>query len=76
MKQKPSMAFTAVSWVVLLIGIPGYIISQLNAQMQLNEKGWYAFAFLLSIFGAIAVQKNTSEHHTLEAETADINKGE
>jgi hypothetical protein len=29
--------------------------------MQPSEKGFYAFAFLLSIFGAISVQKNTRD---------------
>jgi hypothetical protein len=32
-----------------------------NATLLPSEKGFYAFAFLLAIFGAIAVQKNTRD---------------
>ncbi|MCD0475386.1 hypothetical protein LPB87_13390 [Flavobacterium sp. EDS] len=38
-------------------GIIGYLVGLARAEMVLNEKGFYAFAFLLGIFGAIAVQK-------------------
>jgi uncharacterized membrane protein YiaA len=137
MKQKPSMAFIAASWIALLIGILGYVVGLWNAQMVLNEKGYYftvlmyglfagvsvqkcvrdrlegipvtdiyyviswvstllclillavglwnaallpsekgfyAFAFLLSIFGAIAVQKNTRDNQAAKVEGKDISK--
>jgi uncharacterized membrane protein YiaA len=32
-----------------------------NATLLPSEKGFYAFAFVLAIFGAIAVQKNTRD---------------
>jgi uncharacterized membrane protein YiaA len=32
-----------------------------NADLARSEKGFYAMAFVLSIFGAIAVQKNTRD---------------
>jgi uncharacterized membrane protein YiaA len=32
-----------------------------NATLLPSEKGFYAFAFLLALFGAIAVQKNTRD---------------
>jgi uncharacterized membrane protein YiaA len=32
-----------------------------NATLTLSEKGFYAMAFLLGLFGAIAVQKNTRD---------------
>ena len=42
MKQKPSMAFIAASWVAVFAGILGFIIGLWNATtMQLNEKGYY-----------------------------------
>jgi uncharacterized membrane protein YiaA len=40
-----------------------------NAEMLSSEKGFYAFAFLLALFAAIAVQKNK---HDLQA--ADRNE--
>jgi len=37
------------------------IVGLWNATLLPSEKGFYAFAFLLSLFGAIAVQKNTRD---------------
>ena len=45
---------TALSIVLMIIGL-------WNAELLPSEKGFYAFAFLLSLFGAIAVQKNTRD---------------
>jgi uncharacterized membrane protein YiaA len=33
-----------------------------NAALLPSEKGFYAFAFLLGLFGAISVQKNTRDN--------------
>jgi uncharacterized membrane protein YiaA len=32
-----------------------------NAELAKSEKGFYAMAFVLSLFAAIAVQKNTRD---------------
>ena len=32
-----------------------------NADLEKSEKGFYAMAFVLSLFAAIAVQKNTRD---------------
>ena len=84
-----SPAFSIVSWVALIGGIVTYLLGLWNAEMQLNEKGYYfavltvfiisvalllvglwnatlllsekgfyGLAFFLSLFGAVAVQKN------------------
>ena len=42
-------------------GIILLIIGLWNATILPSEKGFYAFAFLLAIFGAVAVQKNTRD---------------
>lgn len=57
MNQKPSFAFIATSWVALLIGISGYIIGLWNAQMQLNEKGYYFTVLMYGLFAGVSVQK-------------------
>jgi uncharacterized membrane protein YiaA len=57
MKQKPSFAFIATSWVALFIGIAGYIIGLWNAQMQLNEKGYYFTILMYGLFAGVSVQK-------------------
>ncbi|SJZ42420.1 Uncharacterized membrane protein YiaA [Chitinophaga eiseniae] len=53
--------YYGISWVSMLIAIVLLIIGLWNATLLPSEKGFYAFAFLLSIFGAIAVQKNTRD---------------
>ena len=61
MEQKqnlaPSPAFIAASWTSLIIGITAFIIGLWNADMQLNEKGYYFTVLLFGLFAAISVQK-------------------
>jgi uncharacterized membrane protein YiaA len=54
--QKPTAAFVGASWVALFVG--GFGIGLWNATLALSEKGFDAMAFLLGLFGAVAVQKN------------------
>ncbi|MCH5597330.1 inner membrane protein YiaA [Niabella ginsengisoli] len=55
--QKPSNAFIGASWSALLIGVTAYIIGLWNAEMQLNEKGYYFTVLMFGLFSAISVQK-------------------
>lgn len=57
MKQKPSLAFIATSWLALLIGVVGYVIGLWNAAMQLNEKGYYFTILMYGLFAGVSVQK-------------------
>ncbi len=61
MEQKqilqPSAAFIAASWSALFIGTIAFIIGLWNAEMQLNEKGYYFTVLILGLFSAISVQK-------------------
>lgn len=50
--------YYSLCWVSLLISILLLSIGLWNATLALSEKGFYAMAFLLSLFGAVAVQKN------------------
>jgi uncharacterized membrane protein YiaA len=54
---KPSAAFVGVSWAVLLIGICAFIIGLWNADMALNEKGYYFTVLMFGLFSAVSVQK-------------------
>lgn len=56
-RQQPSAAFIAASWVALLAGMVAYNIGLWNADMQLNEKGYYFTILLFGLFSAISVQK-------------------
>ena len=59
--QRPSNAFIGASWAALLIGAITYLTGLWNATLQNSEKGFYAMAFLLSLFAAVAVQKNVRD---------------
>lgn len=54
---QPSNAFIAASWASLLIGIAAYLIGLWNADMILNEKGYYFTVLMFGLFAAISVQK-------------------
>ncbi len=53
----PSPAFVGASWTALLTGVTAYIIGLWNAEMQLNEKGYYFTVLMFGLFSAISVQK-------------------
>jgi len=55
--QKPSAAFVAASWVALLTGVVAFIVGLWNAEMQLNEKGYYFTVLMFGLFAAISLQK-------------------
>ncbi len=48
-------------WVSLLLSLALLAIGLFNATLAASEKGFYAMAFLLSLFGAVAVQKNVRD---------------
>lgn len=53
--------YYGLSWFSTLLSIALLVVGLWNATMLASEKGFYAFAFLLSLFGAITVQKNTRD---------------
>ena len=55
--QKPTGAFIGASWIALLIGMTSYCIGLWNADMQLNEKGYYFTILLFGLFSVISLQK-------------------
>ena len=55
--QKPTAAFIGASWSALLIGMTSYCIGLWNAEMLLNEKGYYFTILLFGLFSVISVQK-------------------
>ncbi len=57
MTQKPSNAFIGASWVALLAGAVSYNIGLWNAEMQLNEKGYYFTVLMYGLFSAVSLQK-------------------
>jgi uncharacterized membrane protein YiaA len=55
--QQPSAAFIGASWMALLIGITAFLVGLSNAEMELNEKGYYFTILMFGLFAAISVQK-------------------
>ena len=53
--------YYGLAWFATLLTILLLLVGLWNATLTLSEKGFYAMAFLLSLFGAIAVQKNTRD---------------
>ena len=56
--------YYGISWGSTILAISLLVVGLWNATLLPSEKGFYAFAFLLSIFGAIAVQKNVRDAQT------------
>ncbi|MCD8447140.1 inner membrane protein YiaA [Tenacibaculum finnmarkense] len=54
--------YYGICWFGTILPITLLIIGLYNATLLPSEKGFYAFAFLLGIFGAITVQKNTRDN--------------
>ena len=53
--------YYGICWFGTILSIVLLTVGLWNATMLPSEKGFYAFAFLLAIFGAITVQKNTRD---------------
>lgn len=66
--------YYGISWFSTILSIALLAIGLWNATLLPSEKGFYAFAFLLSLFGAIAVQKNTRD--SLDVTKPEVTKKE
>ncbi len=53
----PSAAFIGASWTALLIGVTAFLVGLWNAEMELNEKGYYFTVLMFGLFASISVQK-------------------
>lgn len=58
---RPTAAFVGASWAALMLGMAAYLIGLWNAQMQLNEKGYYFTLLLYGLFSAISLQKTVRD---------------
>lgn len=53
--------YFALCWVSLILAVLLLAVGLWNATLASSEKGFYAMAFLLSLFGGVAVQKNVRD---------------
>ncbi len=63
--------YYGISWFVTIASILLLIIGLWNADLELSEKGFYGMSFMLSLFSAIAVQKNTRDIQFLDREKSE-----
>jgi uncharacterized membrane protein YiaA len=50
--HQPTAAFIGASWTALIIGISAFIIGLWNAEMELNEKGYYFTVLMFGLFAS------------------------
>ena len=60
-KIRVSDLYYGISWAATIIAILLLVIGLWNASLSLSEKGFFGMSFLLSLFAAIAVQKNVRD---------------
>ncbi|MEM6362004.1 MAG: inner membrane protein YiaA [Bacteroidota bacterium] len=53
--------YYGLSWFCTITAIVLLVIGLWNAELTLSEKGFYAMSYVLGMFSAIAVQKNTRD---------------
>src|SRR6476620_8901413 len=54
---EPTPAFVGASWAALLVGVAAKLIGLFNADMQLNEKGYYFAVLVFGLYAAVSLQK-------------------
>lgn len=57
----PTLAFKLSSIIALLAGTVAYCIGLYNAEMALNEKGYYFAILFYGLFAAVSVQKSVRD---------------
>lgn len=65
--------YYGLAWFSVLSALLLLAIGLWNAELTLSEKGFYGMAYALSLFAAIAVQKNTRD--SLRTETGEPRSG-
>jgi uncharacterized membrane protein YiaA len=59
--QPPTGAFIGASWAALLVGAGMFLLGLWNANIQLNEKGFYFTILMFGLFAAISLQKSVRD---------------
>ena len=67
--------YYGLSWFSTILAIILLAVGLWNATLLPSEKGFYAFAFLLALFGAITVQKNTRDAQQVQKNPDRIQSG-
>jgi uncharacterized membrane protein YiaA len=59
--------YFGLCWLSVILSLCLLAVGLWNATLALSEKGFYGMSFVLSLFAAVAVQKNTRDLATVEA---------
>lgn len=65
-----SKIYYTLAWVSSGFAIALLTIGLINADLLLSEKGFFAMAYVLSLFAAVSVQKNVRDRQALSEETS------
>ncbi|MDH5368132.1 MAG: inner membrane protein YiaA [Cyclobacteriaceae bacterium] len=57
--------YYGLCWFSTILSILLLAVGLWNAELLPSEKGFYAFSFLLALFGAITVQKNVRDNQEI-----------
>lgn len=63
--------YYGLAWVSVLLACSLLVIGLWNATLAPSEKGFYAMAFVMSLFAAVAVQKNVRDVAFFEPASED-----
>lgn len=56
--NQPTKAYSMASIIALILGTLSYCIGLFNAEMALNEKGYYLIVLLYGLFSMVSLQKH------------------
>ncbi|USX26975.1 YiaA/YiaB family protein [Oxalobacteraceae bacterium OTU3CINTB1] len=62
--------YFGLCWLSLMLTLLLLTVGLMNATLTMSEKGFYAMAFLLGLFGAVAVQKNVRDISAVKQQAA------
>jgi uncharacterized membrane protein YiaA len=64
--------YFGLCWMSLLLALLLLTVGLWNATLAASEKGFYAMSFVLSLFAAVAVQKNVRDSSSAKTSTSDL----
>ncbi|GAC23646.1 inner membrane protein yiaA [Paraglaciecola mesophila KMM 241] len=73
---KTSSMYQTLSWASSGFAIALLAIGLYNAELALSEKGFYAMAYVLSLFAAVTVQKNVRDKDALAGKQEEVQQAE
>jgi uncharacterized membrane protein YiaA len=61
MNTKPTKAFILTSIAMLIAGITAFCVGLMNAEMPLNERGYYFAILIFGLFSFVSLQKTVRD---------------